>query len=95
MLQNLLSNPGVVSVESLERAHREESRSPQAEMPPMPLQATKADDLEADLKNKLQVRLVFTLKSIDQFRYSWPKNMIFFSGIVKQVRPSNDEKLFS
>ena len=26
-----------------------------AEMPPMPLQATKADDLEADLKSKLQV----------------------------------------
>ncbi len=56
MLQNLLSNPGVVSVESLERAHREESRTPPTEMPPMPLQATKADDLEADLKNKLQVK---------------------------------------
>ena len=55
MLQDLLSNPGVVSVESLERAQREESRTPPSEMPPMPLQATKADDLEADLKNKLQV----------------------------------------
>lgn len=58
MLQNLLSNPGVVSVETLERAHREESQTPpatQSEMPPMPLQATKANDLEADLKSKLRV----------------------------------------
>ena len=59
MLQSLLANPGVVSVESRERAHRVGSplmtSSATAEMPPMPLQATKADDLEADLKSKLQV----------------------------------------
>ena len=61
MLQSLLSNPGVVSVESLERAQREESRSPATEIPPMPQQATKADDLEADLKNKLQVRFESTM----------------------------------
>jgi hypothetical protein len=51
MIQSLMHNPGVVSVESLERAHREESQTPPvtssaaAAMPPMPLQATKADDL--------------------------------------------------
>lgn len=42
-------------MESLERAHRGKSQTPN-EMPPMPLQATKADDLEADLKNKLNLR---------------------------------------
>lgn len=64
MLQTLLSNPGVVSVETLERAHREESESPVAtnggasELPPMPLTATKADDLEAAFKNKVKVRTI-------------------------------------
>ncbi len=43
-------------MESLERAHRAKSQTPN-EMPPMPLQATKADDLEADLKNKLNLKV--------------------------------------
>ena len=66
MLQDLLSNPGVVSVESLERAQREESRTPPSEMPPMPLQATKADDLEADLKNKLQVDIWLVIQQFQR-----------------------------
>ena len=51
MLQTILKPQGV-SVDTIERAHRAKSQTPN-EMPPMPLQATKADDLEADLKNKL------------------------------------------
>jgi len=53
MLQTILK-PQVVSVESLERAQRAKSQTPN-ELPPMPLQATKAGDLEADLRNKLKV----------------------------------------
>ena len=57
-----------MSVESLERAHREESRTPPissashsghhgnyTEMPPVPPKATVATDLESDLKNKLNI----------------------------------------
>jgi len=63
-LQSLLSNPGVMSVESLERAHREESKTPPSnqrnvtglnEMPPIPSKATSATELESDLKNKLNI----------------------------------------
>ena len=65
-LQTLLSNPAAMSVESLERAHREESRTPTspvthtghgnyAQMPPLPAKATVANDLESDLKNKLNI----------------------------------------
>ena len=42
-LQTLLSNPAAMSVESLERAHREESRTPPTK------------DLESDLKSKLNI----------------------------------------
>ena len=65
-LQTLLSNPAAMSVESLERAHREESRTPTSpvthtghgnyvQMPPLPAKATVANDLESDLKNKLNI----------------------------------------
>jgi len=56
-LQTLLSNPAVMSVESLERAHREESQTPpnKNEMPPIPSKATTATDLESDLKSKLNI----------------------------------------
>lgn len=63
-LQSLLSNPAVMSVESLERAHREESKTPPSnqrnvtgsnEMPPIPSKATSATELESDLKNKLNI----------------------------------------
>ena len=53
----MLSNPAVMSVESLERAHREESQTPpnKNEMPPIPSKATTATDLESDLKSKLNI----------------------------------------
>ena len=66
-LQTLLANPAAMSVESLERAHREQSCTPPissasqlghrsyAEMPPVPAKATVAKDLESDLKNKLNI----------------------------------------
>ena len=66
-LQSLLSNPAAMSVESLERAHREESGTPPVglnaqkgsldyhTMPPIPLKAMPAADLESDLKNKLHI----------------------------------------
>ena len=56
-----------MSVESLERAHREESRTPPfssvtddisstyGNMPPIPPKATPASDLESDLKSKLHI----------------------------------------
>ena len=56
-----------MSVESLERAHREESKTPPVsqrntsgltefnEMPPIPSKATSATDLETDLKSKLNI----------------------------------------
>ena len=56
-----------MSVESLERAHREESKTPPVkqrstsgltdfnEMPPIPSKATAATDLETDLKSKLNI----------------------------------------
>ncbi len=56
-----------MSVESLERAHREESRTPPmastahsgisnyTDMPPIPPKGTPAADLESDLKNKLHI----------------------------------------
>ena len=53
-----------MSVESLERAHREESKTPPSnqrnvtgsnEMPPIPSKATSATELESDLKNKLNI----------------------------------------
>jgi len=66
-LQTLLSNPAAMSLESLERAHREESRTPpmaptahrgpskNTEMPRIPVKATQATNLESDLRSKLNI----------------------------------------
>lgn len=62
MLGNLMANPGVHSLENLERQQRLESVSPaeptmgpgpHIAAPPMPLSARSADDLENDLKGKM------------------------------------------
>ena len=62
MLGNLMANPGVHSLENLERQQRLDSVSPagptildqvNVAAPPMPLSARSADDLENDLKGKL------------------------------------------
>jgi len=80
-LQTLLSNPAVMSVESLERAHREESKTPPSnqrnvtgsnEMPPIPSKATSATELESDLKNKLNISKSENLrqKNMDNHSYA-------------------------
>ena len=51
-----MANPGVVSLESLERQHREESCTPPASSGPMvPNTPPSSQHLEMDLKNKLNI----------------------------------------
>ena len=70
-----------MSVESLERAHREESKTPPSnqrnvtgsnEMPPIPSKATSATELESDLKNKLNISKSENLrqKNMDNHSYA-------------------------
>ena len=82
-----------MSVESLERAHREESKTPPGnqrnitgqsnlnEMPPIPSKATTATDLESDLKSKLNIT-----KSGNQRQKS---NMDQSDGVLKDENNFN------
>merc|ERR1712110_1135778 len=53
-LQDLLENPAAMSVESLERAHREESRTPPATSSKA-TNSKRPTNLESDLKSKLNI----------------------------------------